>query len=410
MRSARSITLLSLAVLLLASPLAEARKPRPYVKSVSPLSASVGEPMTIQGFYFTPGYAENVVVFIANDGRVSYVRSEHSTKRKMTIIVPQKIERLLRQVDGRRVPTRFRIKVIASRMSRIATGALSKPMIGPDVGGDCDKDGTPNPQDADDDNDMLPDTIELAVRTNPCVADSDGDRLLDGWEYLSALDLNDNAVPYPGKRPFPNALFADADVDYDGDAMPAWAEHAMWWGGGHKYPLDYSDGDQHTVNELTGTSPWDLQYPLGRLSDEERDYDKDGIANIVEASAYAMEPWTHFPGIERPNFMDPDSDGDGVLDGADDQDHDGVSNVDELTQGTWAMNPCDPLNLDARACPRWMEPGATPEPPKVLCRSNTLLIHGIRWYEYDVKPFDEYTPLELLEFCDGPISRGERDR
>ncbi len=43
-------------------------------------------------------------------------------------------------------------------------------MIGPDVGGDCDKDGTPNPTDTDDDDDFLPDSIEKTARTNPCVA------------------------------------------------------------------------------------------------------------------------------------------------------------------------------------------------------------------------------------------------
>ena len=51
--------------------------------------------MTIEGFYFTPGYAENTVVFVAQDGRVSYVRSEHSTKTTIKVIVPKKIERLL---------------------------------------------------------------------------------------------------------------------------------------------------------------------------------------------------------------------------------------------------------------------------------------------------------------------------
>src|SRR5215210_2305327 len=87
MRHARAITLLSLmALLLVAVPAADARKPRPYVKSVNPLSASVGEEMTIEGFYFRPGYAENTVVFVAKDGRVSYVKSEHSTKTTIQVI------------------------------------------------------------------------------------------------------------------------------------------------------------------------------------------------------------------------------------------------------------------------------------------------------------------------------------
>lgn len=386
MRRARAITLLSLtALLLVAVPAADARKPRPYVKSVTPLSASVGEEMTIEGFYFRPGYAENTVVFVSQDGRVSYVKSEHSTKTKINVIVPKKIERLLPVAsNGLQTPQKFRIKVIAKRMSRLAKRPLATPMIGPDVGGDCDKDGTPNPTDADDDADFLPDSIEETARTNPCVADSDGDKLLDGWEYLSALDLNDNALPYPGKRPYPNALFSDAAVDYDGDGLHAWIEHTLWWEGGRKYPLDYSDGDQQTVSVPTGTAIWnDWEYD-GTLSDDERDWDNDGLANIYEYWSADFAPWEpSFPGTLRPNIMDPDTDGDGVLDGADDQDHDGFSNIDELKNGTWTMNPCDPII--SRTCPRWLDDTLVPKRPKHTCITRSVLN-----YEGIPDPNDEY--------------------
>lgn len=398
MRYARAITLLCLTALLVASPLAEARTPRPYVKSVTPLSVSVGEVMTIKGFYFTPGYAENVVVFVARDGRVSYLRSEHSTKTELTVRISSKVERILRVVDGKRVATRFRVKVIARRASRLAKGALSQPVIGPDLGGDCDKDGVPNPDDNDDDNDILPDSVELAIRTNPCVADSDGDKLLDSWEYLSALDLNDNALPYPGKRPFPNPLFADAKYDYDGDGLYAWTEHALWWAGGHHYPLDYSDGDQTTKPESPVSAPWnDRVPPFGVLSDDERDYDHDGLSNIAEFRLVQFQEWGNTAGIIRPDFMDADTDGDGVLDGDDDQDHDDVSNLQEWIHHTWAMNPCDPLGFDSRTCPRYMETGQEPQKPESLCLSPTLLLGGVSWYEYDVP--DPLTPDEAKQFC-----------
>ena len=296
-RRRRAITLLSLAALLLASPLAEAREPRPYVKSVNPLSVSVGESMTIKGFYFTPGYAENVVVFVARDGRVSYVRSEHSTKRSLTVIVPKKVERILKVVNGVRVPTKFRIKVISSRMSRLAKGALSQPLIGPDVGGDCDKDGTPNPTDTDDDNDNLPDTLEAHAKTNPCSADSDGDKLIDGWEYLSALDLNHNTLPYPGKRPYPNALFADESSTSTATACTPGPSTPCGGAAAAKYPLDYSDGDQ-TTSRSPGDTPWnDCCTPPDMLSDDERDFDKDGLSNIAEYRHRASsEPWEGYPG------------------------------------------------------------------------------------------------------------------
>ncbi len=381
-RTARSIALLLLATLLLGVPAADARTPRPYVKSVSPLRASVGEQMTIQGFYFRKGYAENTVVFVANDGRVSYVKSEHSTRTKLTVIVPAKVERLLDvNANGVRVPTRFGIKVIARRPSRLARRPLAEPTIGPDVGGDCDKDGTPNPSDGDDDNDALPDSIELTARTNPCVADSDGDRLQDGWEYMSALDLNTNALPYPGKRPYPNALFADAEVDYDGDGLPAWAEHGLWWFGGRAYPLDYSDGDQTTQSGPVGPFVWNDWDFDGILSDDERDFDNDGLANIYEFRATEFAPWTpSFPGTERPDMFDSDVDGDGLVDGWDDQDHDDISNIDELRAGTWAMNPCDPFV--SRTCPRWLDDSLKPAIPEHLCTSTTLLAGGsIKWFD-----------------------------
>jgi hypothetical protein len=372
MRHARAIALLLLATLLLAVPAADARTARPYVKSVTPLRASVGEEMTLQGFYFRKGYAENTVVFIANDGRVSYVKSEHSTRKTMTVIVPKKVERLLNvDQNGTRIPTKFRIKVIARRVSRIAKDVLAQPTIGPDVGGDCDHDGTPNPSDGDDDNDLLPDSIEHEARTNPCVADSDSDKLLDGWEYMSALDLNTNALPYPGKRPYPNALFADAEVDYDGDGLKSWLEHALWWNGGRKYPIDYSDGNQKTTGDPVGAAIWnDWDYD-GILSDDEKDFDGDGLANFYESIGSDLLPWEPpFPGTVQPNIGDPDTDGDGILDGWDDQDHDDVSNIAELSAGTWAMNPCDPV--PSRTCPRWLEDEAKPKKPKNECISRTF--------------------------------------
>ena len=83
-----------------------------------------------------------------------------------------------------------------------------------------------NRDETDDDKDLLTDGQEQAIGTDPCAADSDGDGVEDGYEYQSARDLNDDEhqqpnayLPYPGKRPYPNALFKDAGVDYDGDVL-----------------------------------------------------------------------------------------------------------------------------------------------------------------------------------------------
>ena len=81
-----------------------------------------------------------------------------------------------------------------------------------------------------------PDTHETSIGTDPCNSDSDSDGVEDGYEYQSARDLNDDeyqgdpnqVLPYPGKRPYPNPLFADANIDYDGDSLTLAEEQSLW--------------------------------------------------------------------------------------------------------------------------------------------------------------------------------------
>ena len=107
-------------------------------------------------------------------------------------------------------------------------------MIGPDaIGGgtkdDCDGDKIPNNKDTDDDNDLIPDTLEATLGTDPCKRDTDGDGESDGWEYYSALDRNGNAKPAPFAKPYPNPLDGkDADIDHDGDGLTDIQEYTAW--------------------------------------------------------------------------------------------------------------------------------------------------------------------------------------
>jgi hypothetical protein len=116
------------------------------------------------------------------------------------------------------------------------------------VGGvDVDGDGVDNVNDDDDDGDLLPDVLEQQFGTNVLLADSDGDKVADGFEYRSALDLNSIALPFPGKRPYPNPLdSSDAGADFDGDGLRLHEEFRAWNATGRPFPLSYSDGDQTT--------------------------------------------------------------------------------------------------------------------------------------------------------------------
>jgi hypothetical protein len=284
---------------------------------------------------------------------------------------------------------------------------------------DCDRNGVLNRDEADDDKDLLPDGLEQAIGTDSCNSDSDADGVPDGYEFKSAQDLNDDEdqqpntyLPYPGKRPYPNALFKDSDVDYDGDTLTLGEEHALWLRYGNRSSLDsllYSDGEQYSMSRRIPSGPdagrreptlvastydkrtdfinwasahgyrtvelqdgapwWDVSqrnsYGLfdvnrdgtesnaelfyndidgdGYLSDDERDEDADGLTNYDESHGRMLQTYWNscYQSVrEKPyhiayagtDLADPDSDGDGVRDGADDQDHDDVPNLDELSR------------------------------------------------------------------------------
>ena len=315
---------------------------------------------------------------------------------------------------------------------------------------DCDRDAILNRDETDDDDDLLSDTLETSIGTDPCNADSDGDKVADGYEYQSAVDLNDDefqhpntALPYPGKRPYPNPLFADADLDYDGDTLTSKEEYDLWiytysftktdprslsqlsYSAGQQYTrsriipsgddagrheptlsrVNYNKHDQFITWAMSASTPsnpagyrtvrlddlepwWDHaasrnpyglfdmnryggeqaasnfavgsppfsytarvfyqsevyyydHYQDGYLSDDERDEDADGLTNYDETHG-RMNPeyWKGCYRREKPfhityastSHVDQDSDGDGVRDGADDQDFDDIPNVMELSR------------------------------------------------------------------------------
>ena len=155
----------------------------------------------------------------------------------------------------------------------------------------------------------------------------------------------------------------------------------------------YSDGLQASQDDAsitTAASAWRRPAPFaagysidrdgdGCLTDDERDEDNDFLTNTEElANALSsISWWTAVYDTENPfriaytgtNWLDGDTDGDGVVDGIDDQDHDDFWNVEEIergsasiddegdptgaTGGLWVnpFNPCLPWP-DSRTCPR----------------------------------------------------------
>jgi hypothetical protein len=194
--------------------------------------------------------------------------------------------------------------------------------------------------------------------------------------------------------------------------MTSKEEFAAWnlYGGrvlpsapGQSFP--YSDGNQDSPAAVNGGMDLDNN---GRFTDDEKDADNDGLPNWIEmakgetgpaaGSGCAFTPSTGpnggyanaftdcgagpmpngvtfgdiqgtlltaapppaFDATNGLNYLDPDTDGDGVNDGADDLDYDGFTNLQEVTGAdsapyaglyTVPIDPCDP-DTQARACPR----------------------------------------------------------
>ncbi|HEX8075260.1 MAG TPA: hypothetical protein VF545_09790 [Thermoleophilaceae bacterium] len=357
------------------------KKAGPSITSIAPMQAKVGEKLTIVGKGFLPG--KTSVYFLRSGGGVVIAKPDTTGKTRLVVTIPDTVIPLLRAAGADAAPTRFQVRILAKRFGK-ATKKDRSPVIYPSsstatttggdsgggqtapVDGDCDNDGVKNGVETDDDNDLIADTEEVGkTHTDPCSADTDADGVSDGYEYQSAVDMNntspfgvpDAALPYPGKKPWPNPLDPkDTDVDHDGDGLTMADEYQLWtYYGAHSLPLNYSDGKQRSVSVVAPSDPV-LDYMdgdkfpafnLGVLSDDERDADGDKLGNWDERYGRMVQKWWDarfdgsngrpvetayvetFPGV---SMVDPDSDGDGVLDGADDQDHDGLSNGFEVSR------------------------------------------------------------------------------
>jgi hypothetical protein len=418
---------------------AHAKTHAPVVTRITPKHVSVGETMTIRGHHFRRGLNKNTVAFKRRGAKAVFVKADKGTTKMLRFTLPKRLEKILVVKNGTPTATRLQVRVLAAKFGKRFSKRSISPIVGPekppappkpavvDPNADCDGDGVVNRIDADDDNDLLSDSLEVSLRLDECNVDSDRDGIEDGYEYQSARDLNDDEdqnpntyLPYPTKRPYPNPLDkTDADTDHDGDSLTLDQEYRLWkYSTAHGEPrtlerLSYSAGEQYSKSTRAGgpgvrtpslladgydkqadflnwasghgylnvslaglgTTPWDAQTewyaprdPVADtfdirdanrdhalslaerlyyndsnsyLDDAERDEDGDGLSNFDETRGCMSRPlWDGLYKEEKPYTLtysgtdldDFDTDGDGVLDGADDQDNDDVPNIMECSR------------------------------------------------------------------------------
>jgi large repetitive protein len=169
-----------------------------------------------------------------------------------------------------------------------------------DGGDDADGDGRPNFADLDSDNDGIADIIEGGG------VDANGDGRIDNFVDTNHNGLADSVEVSLGGTPLPLP-----DTDHDG------ADN-------HR-DID-SDGDG--ISDLIESGGIDGNGD-GRI-DSATDGNHDGMADALESSmtgGHAQAP-VDSDGDHTPDYLDSDSDGDGVLDsreGSGDADHDGIA-------------------------------------------------------------------------------------
>jgi len=296
---------------------------KPSITRVTPMRISVGNLLTIRGKNFKASAKKNTVVFRSSNGRTAFAKPRRAGRTKLVVRVPAAVAGLLTVKNSKQRPTRLKLRVLAGKFSDY-TGRRLSPVVTGAGDGDGGTDSTKVcKDDADHDNDLLSNDLELQIGTDPCLDDTDGDTMTDGWEYYSAKDLNIKAVPYPGKRPFTNALDpsdgssgGSSSYDFDGDGLTSKEEYRAWRVTGSSFiaakaggldlesPLGYSDGTKYSRASETPSVPnWrssayglpNPPYPFpatyqnarfgdAAWRDSERDADRDGLSNWLESA------------------------------------------------------------------------------------------------------------------------------
>src|SRR5215217_2225151 len=111
---------------------ASAATKTPVITKVTPKNVSVGETLIVNGRNFRVGKGKNTLLFKRDGGKALFVKAGLATKKKITLSVPKSLEKYMAVKAGTPVASRFRLRVLTTKLSRSFTAAKASPTIGPE--------------------------------------------------------------------------------------------------------------------------------------------------------------------------------------------------------------------------------------------------------------------------------------
>ena len=104
----------------------------PVITKVTPKNVSVGETLVVNGKNFRRGKAKNTLLFKRDGGKALFVKTGVATKTKIIIAVPKSLEKYMAVKDGKPTATRFRLRVLSTKLGKKFTAVSASPVVGPE--------------------------------------------------------------------------------------------------------------------------------------------------------------------------------------------------------------------------------------------------------------------------------------
>jgi len=147
MRTRLTALALALAALVaLAAPALASAAKQPSITRVTSMRLGVGSKVTIRGRNFSSRRRRNTVLFRASNGLCSFVKPRRASSRKLVVVVPSALSRILAaRASG---TMRFRLRVLTRKFSNWTPRRLSPVIVGTPrsttPGGSTGGDSTPS--------------------------------------------------------------------------------------------------------------------------------------------------------------------------------------------------------------------------------------------------------------------------